>query len=534
MKVLLVSPPFEERWREPENRNAHYPLGLAYIHSYIESKGHHVTTLQLNSTTYEEGIARVASELESGGVDVVGLNMLTSNRIACYQIIEMLVERHSEIKIVVGGVHAINMHRQLLQKWPDLVVVMGEGEMTMENLLRAYETNGDLAGVRGIAYSKLGSYQNGKDSRAAGVNEKQNAGEKGGVDENGRLSKFYGIPLNAFASPELDGSIVVTKEESLIEDLDILPFPKHEIFFSEGRTQACMLTGRGCPYKCSFCVLDSVSRRRVRNRSVANVIAEIEYLIEKYPTLDAIWFHDDVFFINNRRAIEICDEIVRRNIKLNFVCSGRFRPFTKELLVALERAGFVMILFGLETGSAKLLKSSHKVIKQEHVKETIRLMKDTKIEPICFLIVGLPGENNETIRETIDFVKELQRIRYIRYSDIGVLTVYPGTEVYELAKQLSSIEDSYWLSDGPAPLFTAEHSEEKLYEYKNAILNEIAVDRLFSKKGFAAQVGMLPYVIRSIMIGTPQFRMSIAGAMLRSISPSMFQKIKKIRTSLVN
>lgn len=531
MKVLLISPPFEEQWREPENTNAHYPLGLAYIHTFLESKGHYVKTLQLNSCTYEEGTRRVGGELQNEKFDVVGLNMLTSNRVACYEIIEKLSNESSGIKVIIGGVHAINMHRQILERWPNVIVVMGEGEVTMANLLVAFESGAGLQSIKGIAYSKLRDDLRAGEGAPGGGSTENAAASEAGLGDNKRLSKFYGISIQALEGDGTSNPIVVMPEEQLIEDLDMLPFPKHEIYFTHGRTQACMLTGRGCPYKCSFCVLDSVSRRRVRNRSVSNVIAEIEYLIEKYPSLDTIWFHDDVFFINNKRAIEICDEIVRRGIKLNFVCSGRFRPFTKELLEALERAGFVMILFGLETGSAELLKSSHKVIKKEHVLETIKLMRNTKIEPICFLIVGLPGENDLTIRETIDFVKELQKIRYIRYSDIGVLTIYPGTEVYEIAKEKASIDDSYWMTSGAAPLYTAEHSVPKLIEYKNSILNEVAIDRLFSRAGFKAQVGMIPYILRSLLISTPQFRISILGAMLRSISPSLFMMVKRWRSS---
>ncbi len=293
-----------------------------------------------------------------------------------------------------------------------------------------------------------------------------------------------------------NGKVVKTMGRPLIQDLDILPFPKHEVFFTERRTGASILTSRGCPFRCSFCVLDAISQRRVRARSVANVIAEIEHLIAIAPQLETIWIHDDQFFMDNKRVIELCDEIVARKIKLKFVCSARFKPISKELVDALERAGFIQVLFGLESGSPKILQMAHKGIKQADALKAISLFKDSKIVAICFLIVGLHGEDQETVDETIRFVREMQKIKYIIYHDISVLTIYPGTEIYDIAKGACQIGDDYWLTDKPTPLFTAEHDEAKLVEYKNKILDHVAITRIFTWKGFKAQYNMLPYVLK--------------------------------------
>lgn len=486
MKILLISPPFEEEWRDPTiNHNSHYPLGVAYLHSYLETRGHTVESLSLNSYEYADANDIVREKLCAFAPEVVGLNMLTSNRVSCFNVIEHIQNSHPGMRVVIGGIHASTMYEQILRKYPGTIAVIGEGEIIMANLVAALESRTELGGVKGIAYV---------------------------VDPAGTGQH----------------SIKITPKEELIENLDILPFPKHDLFFHEGRTVASILTSRGCPFQCSYCVLGVVSARMVRYRSIENVMSEIEYLVAKYPQINTFWIHDDVFFLKTKRAIEFCDEFVKRNIKRKIVCSGRFKPFTKELAEALERAGCEVMMFGLETGSRKLLETSHKSIKQEDILHTFNLLKHTKVEPISFLIVGLPGEDDETVSETIAFVKKMQKIRYFHYSDIGTLTIYPGTEVYEIAKAKNFMDDSYWLSDGPAPLYAAEHSVEQLRAYKNRILDAVALERIFTVRGFLAQAEMIPYILKSLLRGTPHYRMVIISFLIKAISPMVYLKLKNL------
>lgn len=485
MKVLLISPPFEKEWREPINPNSHYPLGIAYLHSYLESCGHTVESLPFNSYEYSDANRIIREMLSTFKPDAVGLNMLTSNRVSCYEIIEHIQATYPNMRIIIGGIHATDMYKQIIQKYPKVIAVLGEGEIIMGNLLSVFESGDGLENVRGIAYSEKA------------------------IDSEQYVVK-------------------ATIRESLIGDLDILPFPKHELFFHDGRTVASILTSRGCPFQCSYCVLGIVSTRRVRYRSIENVMNEIEYLVDKYPQIETFWIHDDVFFLKPKRAIEFCEEFVRRGIKRKIVCSGRFKPFTKELAEAMEQAGCEMMMFGLETGSPKLMETSHKSMKQEDILHTISLLKNIKVEPISFLIVGLPGEDDDTVKETIRFVKKMQKIRYFHYSDIGTLTIYPGTEVYEIAKSKNFIDDDYWLGDGPAPLYSAEHSLKQLSLYKDKILNAIALERLFTFRGFMAQIDMIPYILRSLLIGTPHYRKVIISLLIKGISPKLYAKVQHI------
>lgn len=468
MKVLLVTTSFEDCHRSSSvQQNSHYPLGIAYLHSYLEKHQHQVETLFLNDYPFQECFDKIREALTTFKPDYVGFNILTPNRTSSFKLIEHIHENY-QCKILIGGIHVTVMYEQILQKYPFLIAVIGEGEQTTRELLEASSNGLSLRSIKGIAF----------------------------VD---------------------NGIVTKTEARELIEDLDSLPFPKHEIFFSEARTMGNLLTSRGCPFKCSFCVLDRVSQQRVRYRSVNNVVDEIEYMVKAFPQLQTIWIHDDNFFLKNQRAVEICEEIVRRGIQKRFICSGRFKPFTKELVEALEKAGFVQILFGLESGSETILNSCHKCITRKDVIDALKLLRKSRIEATAFLIVGLYGENDQTVRETIDFVKTMQKVKYTYYDDIGVILTYPGTEIYEIARKNGMIDDSYWLTPGETPIFVVEHSEEKLTEYKRQILDSIALRRFFSLTGFVRQLDMVPHIIRYALKGSYYSRVNVLRAIARAM-----------------
>ncbi len=475
MKVLLVTTSFEDCHRSPTIQdNSHYPIGLAYLHAYLEECGHEVKTLFLNDYCFEECFGQVNDALASFEPDFIGFNILTPNRTSSFRLIEHVHENHG-CQIFVGGIHTTVMHEQILKIYPYLIAVVGEGEHTTRDLINAVVNKQSLHEVDGIAFF-----------------------------ENGELKK--------------------TAPRKLIENLDELPFPKHEVFFNENRTMGNLLTSRGCPFKCSFCVLDRVSQQRVRYRSVESVVAEIEHLVKTFPKLQTIWIHDDNFFLKNDRAISICNEIVRRGIKKRFICSGRFKPFCQELADALEAAGFVQILFGLESGSNQILQSCHKCIQGEDVVKTLKILRRSSIEVTAFLIVGLYGENEKTVAETIDFVKTMQRIKYTYYDDIGVILTYPGTEIYDIAVKNGMIDDTYWLSDKETPIFVVEHSEKELLKFKQQILDSIALRRFFSLRGFFRQVDMIPHIARYAFRGSYYAKTNIMRAVARAM-PDFFQKI---------
>lgn len=156
--------------------------------------------------------------------------------------------------------------------------------------------------------------------------------------------------------------------------------------------------------------------------------------------------------------MDFCREVIRRKIKIKFWCSARIKPASVELFKLMEEAGFKSIGLGLETGSAKLLKSIHKNITREDVIETFKMLKGINMGIHTYLMVGFPGENKSTVAETIDLIKRLQKIKYFEFAGVARLWVYPDTEVYEHLRDAGRIDDSFWLTDKDVPYFTLEHT----------------------------------------------------------------------------
>ncbi|MDD4900400.1 MAG: radical SAM protein [Candidatus Omnitrophica bacterium] len=495
-KILLISSSFEEvslissgidpKLEIKYSEDANYPLGLSYLESYLVSRGHQALTLMSNTCSFEECFKKTVKLIEDFAPDLIGLQMLTQNRVSTYRLIEHIHQQHPGIKIIIGGIHATIMHRQIIEKYPFLIVVLGEGELTLAELAEKLPLdNKELEGVPGIAFSRA-------------------------------------------------GAVLETAPRGLINDLDALPFPNHEIFFSEQRTCASIITSRGCPFACSFCCLNSISQRKVRSRSIPNVIAEIEWLLRKNPQITTIWIQDDGFLINNQRAVEFCNEVIRRKLKVNFVCSGRVKPISSEVVKKLEEANFQKVLFGMESGDNSILKRCHKEITQEDVLRAFQLFKRSKIELQAFVILGLPGEDEQTVAETIRFVKKLQKIKYMYYPNVSILTIYPGTEVYQIAKNAGIIDDQYWLTDQTTPIFTLENSREHLFAFKEKVLNNISSDRVFTPAGLRAQFFMIPAIISYIF----QYRNFniIKGAVSKFfrafLSPRAYDSLKMAYTRL--
>lgn len=460
-KVLLATSSFEDvvsgnvggKLTVDSSETTYYPLGLAYLHSYLESKGIDVETLSLNYESYEDCLKIVLNKIKTFSPDVIGLSMLTANRISSYQVIEKVHKRYPQIQIVIGGIHATIMYKQLVKKYPFVIVVLGEGEIIFEELINELnKSEPDLRKIDGLAF-----YKNGVER---------------------------------------------TKPKEVIQDLDILPFPKHELFFKNNkRRYASLLSSRGCFFSCTFCCLNPETKRIARFRSPKNVVDEIEYLVNTFPQIKEIIIQDDSFFIKNERVIEICDEIIRRKIKMSFICSGRVIPVSKKMIEKLEQAGFRIVMLGIESGNNEILRKAHKGINKKDIIKTFKLFADSKINLKTFLIVGLPGETIETVNESAKFIQELQKIKYVSFPpSSNILMIYPGTEVYEIAKAKGIINDNFWLYDGEIPFYTAEHSAEELRKFGGIITEHISYYKLNTIKGFKAQYEMLPYIIKYVLI----------------------------------
>lgn len=317
------------------------------------------------------------------------------------------------------------MYEQLLLNFPIDAICLNEGEATIVEMVRAFSGEMPLKDVKGIAFK------------------------------------------------DINRKVIRTEPREYIKDLDTIPFPKHEYFLdiSQKTKKAFIMASRGCPFKCSFCSASLHWGNVVRWHSPKYVVDEIEMLVNKYG-INNIQFMNDTFTLKNEWVIEICKEIIKRDIHCKFACSGRVKPITAEMLEWMRHAGFSQILFGVESGSPEILQSLGKKFTLQQVKETIELCTKANIDTGMFFISGSPGETWTTIEQTRKFIKEVNQIRgrpQIMY-DTNIMWIFPNTEVYNLAMKKGIIDDGFWLFEKKVMFYTADHSVKTLQKMAKKIL----------------------------------------------------------------
>lgn len=408
MKILLICPPSEI----PFTQENQYPLGLLYLASALEKDKHQIVVKDYYKNSWEKVKKKIIRDIKNFSPEVIGLNCMTRNRTSCFKLAELIKKISPQTKIIMGGVHASSLYEQILLNFPVDAIILGEGEISTPKLIKAFEKKTPIKRIKGIAFKEK-------------------------------------------------NKVKVNKLEEHIKNLDEIAFPKHELCKSvmKKTKTALMITSRGCPYNCIFCSTAEYWGRRWRARSAKNVVDEIEFILTKFPYVENIVFYDDTFILDNKRVIDICEDIIKRGLKFNWTCSGRIDRVSEVMLRKMKKAGCKEIIYGVESGSEKILKVIDKKITKEQIKKTIQITNKVKLKYHTYLMVGNPGETWGTIRETVSFLKELKNLEV---NAVGRLEIYPNTKVYQLAKQQKIIDDSFWLTSKIVPHYTYEHSEDEL------------------------------------------------------------------------
>lgn len=239
---------------------------------------------------------------------------------------------------------------------------------------------------------------------------------------------------------------LLTGKVTYYSSLNELPWPDRELFGLEnyhrtihGENAIHVVTLRGCPYKCHFCHKSSVGTR-VQYRSVSNVMAEIDYLIDKYNTR-AFVFYDDIFTLKKERCIAFCEEFYHRGIIWR--AWARADLVDREILEAMQTAGMQSITFGIESGSDKILTNINKRTTREKNKKALLLCKELGIPVRCSLMFGNPGETIDTVNETIRMVEECQPDEW----NLAVLAPVPGSEFWENPEKYGLKFDKKWVKE---------------------------------------------------------------------------------------
>lgn len=412
MKILLFAPPFELSAKE----DCTYPLALGFLGAVLEKEKVAVKVYDFLYEEWDKVRAEFSEIIKAENPDVIGISSMTTNRWSAFEMSKIAKAINPKIIVIMGGVHPTIMWHQILKNFPVDFIVIGEGEHTIVELVRA------------IKAKKPRSF----------------------------FLKIKGIAF------EHNGEVVKTEQRPFIPDLDTIPFPKHEYFenkIKKSRT-VFITTSRGCPIGCTFCSTSKHWGRIRRQRGVKSVITEIKQVKLKFPFIKHIYFQDDEFIMNHEWIKEFCDVFIKEGINLTFASPGRVTSVDDEIISRLKEAGCIKLYLGAESGSQKIINSIEKKITTEQIIKAFNICKKHHLEAGIYLMVGLPGENEQTINETI---KMLQKIPNAQLGFPSLFQVYPGTQVYDNLKQKRFINDSYWITNEIAPFHTLEHSKRKLF-----------------------------------------------------------------------
>ena len=258
-------------------------------------------------------------------------------------------------------------------------------------------------------------------------------------------------------------------------------------------------------YWCDFCSAVRMFGRKYRMRNPDNVVNEIETIHKKFGATQ-FTFYDDAFTVDRERAEKICDEIIRRKLVIKWDCETRVDMIDRELLQKMRDAGCIAVWFGVESGSQRILEKMHKRIKLEQTKKAYQMAHKLGLMTVASVVLGFPGEKEETIMETINFVKQLNT------NDVGfyIATPYPGTPLYDQVKENGWLKitdfDRY---DTATPIFETPYlSMEKLSEirykaYQQFYLRPSYILRMLGKGGVYGVSSVktsLAYLLRALHV----------------------------------
>lgn len=386
MKVLLISPPFPANLRKERLRSGYVlpPLGLAYLAGALENHGHVVSIL--DAWTLDLTQQAVIKKVNDKKPDIVGITCDISRIDVTIEIANKVKQLRRNIGIIVGGPFATIRPDYLLKRAEIDAIAIGESEHTVLELIPALQDKRQLHRVKGIVFND-------------------------------------------------NGDIIRTPPQPLIADLDTIPFPAFHLLpmshysYVEAlrRPTAAMVTSRGCPFRCGFCEVPRIWGRKYRYHSAERIVAEIEFLQEKW-NIKAIRFNDSEFLLNKDRIIKLCELILKKGIKVEWSCETRVDTIDDiEFLRTIKKAGCNSIIIGVESGNQKILDRINKNITLEQSSMAIRNCKKVGIRTSAFFMIGLPGETYETVVETIKFAKKLDP----DYVFWNTYTPFPDTPLWD-------------------------------------------------------------------------------------------------------
>ena len=405
--VTLVNPP------SPSGAppSLFIPLGIGYLAAVLEKNQYEVNVIDCQALRPTRN--QLKAELIKSHPDVVGVTSATLTYKPALEIVKTAKEALSSCLLILGGPHVTVLDEQTLNEAPEAdIIVRGEGERTMLELadLVSRSDQKNIQEVEGITFRR---------------NDK----------------------------------IVRNKDRAFIQNLDELPHPAYEHFQLSkyklsGKMYLPIITSRGCPFQCTFCLASKMCGKRFRTRSPKKVVDELEWLRDVHGA-DVFAFYDDTFTFDIKRAYEICEEMKNRGFDLPWDCRTRVDRISTEILSKMRDTNCQLVHFGVESGSQKMLSAMKKGTTVEQNERAIRWAKEVGVSVAISVVVGYPGETADMLKQTFDFIRKTGP----DYVYVCQAIPYPGTELFDLLRELGWEVSTEW-----------NHYDEQSTVFKNPLL----------------------------------------------------------------
>lgn len=402
------------------------PLGIAFIAAYIEQIGYNVKILDAFGLNYD--LDKVREEIKNQKPKVILVGTMTANHKEGLSIMEAAKEIDSTLTVICGGPHVTNLPESTIMKPYVDYLVINEGEITTHELLDMIFKRRQLTlpDIKGIIYK-----------------------------ENGQMKQTEKRPF------------IVKLDEIPMPAYHLLPMDSYRAYgwLDEGRRFTTMITSRGCPFKCSFCISSKNFMHWWRPRSAEKVFEEILLLYNKYGVRH-IYFQDDEFLVDHARIKKLADLIVEHKLDLIWECLSRVNHIDEDLLKDMARSGCKSVLYGIETGYEEGFKKINKPITLPMVEQAVRRTQKHGIMVKVTFIIGFPWESEKEIKQTIRFAKKLDA----DITFINTLNPYPGSYVYQeiVDNNLFVGVGDNWehhISHGTTPIIRTKYLTDKQLQY---------------------------------------------------------------------
>ena len=413
MKVLLIAPYVDLKFdisSENNRREDFYPsAALLHLGAILRANDYEPTILDFNNTQihfnrehYLKNCKKIITEsFNKLKPKLVGINCLFSQVFPDVLEFAKLIKSISpDTKVAIGGIHPTSYPREILMNCAEIdYVAIGEGENTIIALATAIK------------------------------------------EENEKMLSN----IKSFAFRDKDGSIKINRQQNYVDDLDSLPLPawdlidinKYEMKLDHYynppnlsiRHKAAIFSSRACPLACNFCDMFLIMGKKHRKRSVKTIVNEIELLNKTYG-VNYFSFMDDQLTLNKAHIMDLCNEILKRNIKIIFDTPNGLwiNSLREEVIAKMVEAGLVQANLAIEHGNEYMRnKVIGKILDRKKIVEVAALLKKYKVMSTGLFIMGFPEETNETIQDTYDLIDEIKLDKF----GVNIAMPFPGTALFK-------------------------------------------------------------------------------------------------------